>query len=95
MITGRWRKELIALTRNQKVCENAVSFHGNNPFCPRTVYNLCRGDLNYYRFAISSRGEERGAEKGYSNGVYVTREEEKIVKIPSGRVMKSRKRCRV
>lgn len=63
MITGRWRKELIALTRNQKVCENAVSFHGNNPFCPRTVYNLCRGDLNYYRFAISSERRGGGAEK--------------------------------
>lgn len=78
------------LTRNQKVCESAVSFRGNL-FCPRpnppTVYNLRRGDLNYCRFAISSR---RG-------GVYVTRdnEKEKIAKIPSGRVMKSRKRSKV
>lgn len=92
--------ELIALTRNQKVC--GFASRKRNPFRyprpePSTVYNLCRGDLNYYRLAISTpkSGWERD---GSRNGVYVTRddekEKEKIVKIPSG-VMKSRERSKV
>lgn len=49
--------ELIALTRNQKVC--GFASRKRNPFRyprpePPTVYNLCRGDLNYYRLAIST-----------------------------------------